>query len=84
MLQDERFPAQEVSDAEYPYNLDSIDVQTLPNDPTVAIVYTRITSRSQDPVSLRRIVGDPNPYSLAANPVQNLRLDPAFGFLPRS
>lgn len=74
--QDVRFPQQKVSDAEYPQQLGNIDVQTLPNDPTVAIITTTVISRSSVDVPLTRMVGDPSPFSLSGNPTSNIRLQP--------
>ncbi len=72
--QEANFPQQRVSDAEYPYQLASVDVQLLPDDPTVAVLNTVIVSRSQVDVPLVRIVGNPNPFSaLNGNPAQTLR-----------
>jgi hypothetical protein len=62
--QDSRFPQQVVTDAEYPLQLSSINVQLLPDDPTIAIVITKIVSRSQQQVDMVRVVGAPNPFSL--------------------
>lgn len=74
--QDSKFPQQKVSDAEYPQQLAGINVQTLPQDPTVAIVTTTVVSRSQVDVPLKRLVGDPNPFTLAGDPEANIRLQP--------
>jgi len=74
--QDSKFPQQKVSDAEYPQQLAGINVQTLPQDPTVAIVTTTVVSRSQVDVPLKRLVGDPNPFTLAGDPETNIRLQP--------
>ena len=84
MQQEQRFPQQRVTDAEFPYSINGVDVESLPNDPTIVIATTTITSRSQDPVYLKRLIGTPNPYSLYGDPIRNLRLNPAFNFLPRS
>lgn len=72
--QEANFPQQQVTDAEYPYQLGSVDVQLLPDDPTVAVLNTVIVSRSQVEVPLARVVGNPNPFSaLNGNPAQTLR-----------
>lgn len=84
MQQDQRFRYQQVSDAEYPFSLGGVDVQISPNDPTVAIVTTIIISRSREPLTFRRIVGNPNPYTLDGDPVRNIHSDPRFNFLPRA
>ncbi len=73
LQQDSRFPQQQVSDAEYPLSLGGISVQTLPEDPTVAIVSTTIVSRSQVPVPLTRLVGNPSPFVLSGDPSAILR-----------
>jgi hypothetical protein len=61
--QDSRFPFQLVSDAEYPASLININVVTLPNDPTVAVASTTITSRSRVAVPLKRMIGTPSPFT---------------------
>jgi hypothetical protein len=81
--QEQRFPTQEVTDAEYPFNLDSVEVQIQPEDPTVAIVTTTVTSRTFERTGFERIVGNPNPFTLANDPIQNLRLDPRYNFVAR-
>lgn len=74
--QDSRFPQQKVSDAEFPQQLANVDVEVSQDDPTVAIVNTVISSRSREPVELKRIVGNPNPFTLQGDPLQNIRLRP--------
>lgn len=81
--QDEDFPAQRVSDAEYPFALGNLQVQIAPSDPTVAEVRVTVVTRSQEPIYFQRIVGNPNPYQLSGDPIQNLRLNPRWNFLPR-
>ncbi len=72
--QDSSTPQQKVSDAEYPLELTSVDVQTLPDDPTVAVVRTVVTSRSRVDVPLARVVGNPSPFNvLGGDPSQVLR-----------
>lgn len=66
--QDTRFPQQQVTDAEYPNNLSSINVKVDPNDPTIAVVDLVINSRSQEPVGLERQIGNPNPVQLIGDP----------------
>jgi hypothetical protein len=66
MQQDQQFPFQEVSDAEFPYSLGSLTVQVPDEDPTVAVVVTGITSRSREPVVLKRLIGNPNPFFLSS------------------
>jgi hypothetical protein len=72
--QDSRVPQQQVSDAEYPYQLVNVNVQTLPDDPTVAIVTTIVSNRSRVSVPLKRVIGNPNPFTLQGDPIQNIRL----------
>ncbi len=62
--QEQRFPFQNVSDAEMPSSLDSIDVQNLPDDPTTAIVSISIRNRSRVPVPLQRVLGEVSPFTL--------------------
>lgn len=81
--QDQQFPAQRVSDAEYPYSLGNLSVQINPDDPTIAEVVATVITRSQDPVKFNRIVGNPSPFSLTGDPIQNLRLDPSWNFRKR-
>lgn len=57
---------QDVSDAEYPYALGPVSVQSPPSDPTIAVVTTSIMSRSREPVVLKRVVGNPDPFHLAS------------------
>jgi len=84
MQQSQNSPAQQVSDAEYPLALRSVNVSTLPDDPTIAIVSISLVSRSLVPVPLNRIVGNPNPYTigdnlgLAINPKAMLSANPSF------
>jgi hypothetical protein len=72
--QDAGFPQQKVTDGEFPQQLASIDVRTLPDDPTIAIVTSTIVSRSRVPLPLKRVVGNPSPFTLQGDPVQNIRL----------
>jgi len=62
--QDQQFPFQNVSDAEFPYALGGLSVQVPSSDPTVAVVVTSITSRSREPILLKRLIGNPNPFLL--------------------
>lgn len=66
--QDSKFPQQQVSDAEYPHSLSSLNVTVDPNDPTIAIVDIVINSRSDELVPLERQVGNPNPVQLVSDP----------------
>ncbi len=65
--QEQRYPFQRVSDAEMPSSLDAISVQTLPDDPTVAIVSISIRSRSRTVIPLSRVIGNPSPFYLTDN-----------------
>lgn len=65
--QDSQFPQQRVSDAEFPYAIRAVNVFTMPDDPTIALVNVAISSRSTEPVTLKRIVGNPNSYTIGAN-----------------
>ena len=62
--QNKGYPFQRVSDAEFPRSLGGIIVQNPPGDQTVAIVVVSIVSRSQEPVTLKRVIGTPNPFML--------------------
>lgn len=64
--QDQQFPFQQVSDAEFPYALGSLTVQVPESDPTVAVVVTGITSRSRESLALKRLIGNPNPFFLSS------------------
>lgn len=66
--QDSKFPFQAVSDSEYPLSLVGINVQVPPQDPTIAIVTTTIVSRSRIPVPLKRMIGNPSPFTILGNP----------------
>ena len=81
--QDSGFPSQQVSDAEYPNRLSDLDVKLLPDDPTIAVVEVTVSSRSREPVELKRLVGNPNPFTLLGDPRQNLRLGNRGNFLLR-
>jgi len=82
--QDSRFPFQQVSDAEYPRNIDNILVQSPVDDPTVAIITADVITRSLVPVELKRIVGTPNPFLvLGSNPQQTIRFASQPGLLLR-
>lgn len=58
MQQDTRFPGQDVTDAEYPQALGSVDVQLKPDDPTIALARVSIISRSTEPLTIQRVVPD--------------------------
>lgn len=72
--QDSKFPQQEVTDAEYPHSLSSLNVTVDPNDPTTAIIDLVINSRSDESVSLERQIGNPNPVQLAGDPSRTFLL----------
>lgn len=72
--QDSIGPSQKVTDAEYPLSLGGINVQMDPTDPTVAIVFVDIVSRSREPVEIKRVVGTPSSFTLAMDPSRKLRL----------
>ena len=71
--QDSRFPFQDVTDAEYPAQLSNMEVTTLPDDPTVAVVTIVIVSKSREGAELKRVVGNPNPFTLLNDPRSNIR-----------
>ena len=62
--QDANFPFQMVTDAEYPLAVQNVSAQSAQNDPTTFIVSAQIVSRSQQPVTLTRVIGQPNPLSI--------------------
>jgi hypothetical protein len=82
--QDSRFPFQQVSDAEFPYSLNNINVDIPDEDPTIAIISVEISSRSLVPVPLKRIIGNPNPFTLAQDPQAYLRLTQNTDFMVRA
>lgn len=67
MQQSQTSPAQQVSDAEYPLAMRSVNVSTLPDDPTVALVGITIVCRSLVPITLKRVIGNPNPYTIGSS-----------------
>lgn len=67
--QDSRFPFQQVSDAEYPASLGGITVRTSPDDPTVAVAVTTVSSRSRVQVPLKRVIGTPSPFVVGPNSI---------------
>ena len=71
--QEASFPQQRITDGEFPLQLDSVDVQMLPEDPTVAVVTTVIVSRSQVDIPLQRVVGNPSPFNIGSDPSAVLR-----------
>jgi hypothetical protein len=73
--QDRDFPFQQVTDAEFPLSLNGINVATYPDDPTVALITTTVTSRSTIPIQLNRIIGNPNPLMIGGNPSTFLPAD---------
>ncbi len=52
---------QMVTDAEFPLSMEDLSVQFSPVDPTIVVFQSTIVSRSQKPIELKRIVGNPNP-----------------------
>ena len=71
--QDANYPFQAVTDAEYPLSISNIQASSAQNDPTTFLVSAQITSRSTTPITLTRMIGQPNPLSvLSSNPTQNL------------
>jgi hypothetical protein len=66
-MQQNQNPNQQVTDAEYPMSIKSIGVSVLPNDPTVALINITIACRSRVLVPLKRIIGNPNPYTLGGS-----------------
>jgi hypothetical protein len=66
--QQDRLVFQDVTDSEFPLSLDDLSVQYSTEDPTIAIVSTSISTRSREPVELKRIVGNPSPFYVAGNP----------------
>lgn len=71
--QESNFKFQDISDAEFPYSLGGIDMQTPDDDPTIVIVTTQIVSRSREPITLKRVIGNPNPFYLRGDPIQNMK-----------
>lgn len=65
---------QRVTDAEYPYQLGDISVQSVPDDPTIAMVQVMIHTRSRNPVVLKRVIGTPDPFFLAGSTQGTFRL----------
>jgi hypothetical protein len=72
--QDQASPAQRVSDGEFPLSLAGIDIRPDPENPNVAYVTTTIVSRSRDPLSVSRQVGNPDPFTLFPESAQVFRL----------
>lgn len=70
--QQDSLVSQQITDSEFPYSLSSIDVVVPDDDPTIAIVNFEITSRSRSPIELKRVVGNPNPFTLSGNPIKFL------------
>ncbi len=73
--QDNQFPQQQVSDAEFPLSLDDITAVQPDDDPTTVILSAQITTRSREPVVLKRVIGNPNPFTLLADPKTLLNLN---------
>jgi hypothetical protein len=81
--QDAKFPQQQVSDAEFPNQMTDLDIKTLPDDPTVAVVSVTVVSKSREPIELKRVVGNPNPFTLLGDPRANIRFGNRANFLLR-
>jgi hypothetical protein len=83
--QDANYPFQMVSDAEYPVSIQNITVAPAQNDPTVFLISAGVVTRSRTPVTLTRVIGQPNPLSvISSNPAQNLLFAGNIPFLFRS
>lgn len=78
--QEQGFPQAKVTDEEYPSRLVSLSVNSLPDDPTVAIVNAVIANRSSQTIDNIRIVGNPNPLQLKSDSVSRLMLTSGFQF----
>ena len=78
--QEQGFPQAQVSDGEFPFQLANLDVQSLPDDPTVAIVAGTIISRSRVPIENIRVIGDPSPFILQNDPVSRLAITTGLRF----
>lgn len=70
--QDTRFPNQNVSDAEFPLNLASLNVVS-GDDPTTFYADYAIVSRSRTPLKVTRLISLPDPYQITTNPAQVLQ-----------
>jgi len=82
--QAQNFQFQNVTDEEFPRSMDSVSVTTPPDDPTMAIVTATVSTRSFRPIELKRVVGNPNPFSvLGQDPTQVLRFASQPDFLLR-
>jgi hypothetical protein len=66
MQQSQNSPVQQVSDEEYPMSIQSMNVSTMPDDPTVALVGIVIKCRSMEPITIKRIIGNPSSYQLGS------------------
>jgi hypothetical protein len=64
---------QPVSDAEYPHGIGGVQVQSPSDDPTVAVVTVTITARTREPIVLKRVVGNPDPFTLSSGGTFRLR-----------
>jgi hypothetical protein len=78
-----RFPFQRVTDSEFPFSLDSVNVVGFDEDPTVALVNISIKSRARIPIPINRIIGNPNPLSLSSGASSALRLGSGIDFTSR-
>jgi hypothetical protein len=78
--QDVYFPAQKVTDAEYPYNLIGINVTT-GDDPTTYYALIDVQSRSFQPLQLTKELSTPDPIQLTSSP-SGLMIQAGRGFQP--
>lgn len=82
--QDTETPQQRVTDAEFPLTMTGVDVQQLPEDPTVAVIVATVVSRSRQSVTLKRVIGNPSPFVVAPdNPAAYIRGVPEGNFILR-
>jgi hypothetical protein len=83
--QDANYPFQMVADAEYPVSIQNVIASPAANDPTIYLISAGVVTRSTTPVTLTRVIGQPNPLSvLSSNPAQNLLFAGNVPFLFRS
>lgn len=68
------FPNQRVTDAEFPADLAGVGFSPVKDDPTVVIAQISIRSQSRVPVPVQRLIGLPDPLSLAGQVARNLLL----------
>jgi len=68
-LQQDRVGFQRVSDAEFPFQISGLTVESAPQDPTISFVKAAITSRSRELVETTRLVDGPTSYFLPGSSV---------------